>query len=104
MKNNIIAVKVTTKSSKEKIKVENLSDGTQLYRVYVTSAPENNKANDDVISLLAEHFSIAKSNIKIVSGVKNRNKKVHISFHIVHLLLVVVTILIKLRYFINIIY
>ncbi|MEK7159173.1 MAG: DUF167 domain-containing protein [Patescibacteria group bacterium] len=49
------------------------------FEVKVTAAPENNKANNKIIELLADYFHTAKSNLKIVSGEKSRNKIVELS-------------------------
>lgn len=49
------------------------------FEVKVTAAPENNKANEKIIELLADYFHTAKSNLKIVSGNKSRNKIIDLS-------------------------
>lgn len=53
------------------------NDG-ELYKVYVTVAPEQGKANKKMIELLAEYFDVAKSQIRIVKGETSRNKIVEI--------------------------
>lgn len=53
------------------------NDG-ELYKVYVTVAPEQGKANKKMIELLAEYFDVAKSNIRIIKGETSRNKIVEI--------------------------
>ncbi len=70
----VIEVHVQPKSSQRK--VEKKEDG--LCKVYVTVAPENNKANKEVIELLAEEFGVKKYNIEIVKGLTSRNKVVRI--------------------------
>lgn len=49
------------------------------FEVKVTAAPENNSANEKIIKLLADYFHLAKSNLKIVSGEKSRNKIIEVS-------------------------
>ncbi len=44
----------------------------------VTAPPEQNKANDAVIALLADVFDVAKSRIEILSGQSSREKRVRI--------------------------
>ena len=48
------------------------------YKVYVTVAPEQGKANKKLIELLAEHFKVAKTQVRIVKGEISRNKIVEI--------------------------
>ncbi len=67
-----IIIKVVPRAKKEMIK-----SGEPL-RVYVTQPPEDGRANDAVIKLLAEHFKIPKSKINILKGEKNKNKVVEI--------------------------
>ena len=52
--------------------VEPQSDGS--YRVRVTAAPTDGKANAAVVATLAKFFGCAKSNIKLISGATARNK------------------------------
>jgi len=46
--------------------------------VRVTATPEKGKANEKVIKLLAKHFKVAKSQVKIIRGLTSRNKTVEI--------------------------
>ncbi len=46
--------------------------------LFVTAAPEQNKANDAVIALLAEALDTAKSRIEIVSGQRRREKLIRV--------------------------
>lgn len=70
----IFNVRVTPHAKQNKV-VEN--DG--VLRVYTTVAPENGRANNAVIELLAKHFDVAKSQIKIVRGVATRDKVIEIA-------------------------
>jgi len=65
-----LSIKVTTNAKQEKI--EKISESE--FKVYLTCVPEKGKANKVLIKLFAKYFGIAKSNIKIVIGEKNRNK------------------------------
>ena len=71
-------IKVTTKAKVQRIKEELLDDGSTLYRIYVTAAPENNKANQAVVNLLAKTFGVAKSSITLVQGHHSREKIIEI--------------------------
>lgn len=43
-------------------------------KVYTNVQPEKGKANDAVIQLLAEHFNVAPSRIKIIKGFTGSKK------------------------------
>ncbi len=73
-----LRVKVTPRAKKERIKRENLSDGSILYKVYVTAPAEDGKANEAVIALLANALNVAKSRLKIIRGLTIRDKLIGI--------------------------
>lgn len=64
-----IAVRVTPKASRERIAVE---DG--VIRVYVTVVPEDGKANQAVVKLLAKALGLAKTRLVLVRGATARDK------------------------------
>jgi uncharacterized protein len=70
----LIRVKVTPRSSKNRIAGKEKG----FYRVKVTSAPVEGKANDALIALLAEELDVPKRHIEIVSGKNARLKSVRI--------------------------
>ncbi len=49
-------------------------------KVRITARPEKGKANKEVIKVLAEHFKVPASGIRIVSGLKSRNKVIEVLF------------------------
>ena len=57
-------------------KVEKLDEGQ--YKVWVRSIPEKGKANAEMLEVLADHFHVAKSSIRIVIGKTAREKLVEI--------------------------
>lgn len=67
----IFNVRVTPHAKQNKV-IE--TDG--VLRVYTTVAPENGRANDAVIKLLAEYLDVPKSKIKILRGLTGRDKVV----------------------------
>ncbi|MBQ3785595.1 MAG: DUF167 domain-containing protein [Alphaproteobacteria bacterium] len=67
----IFNIRVTPHAKQNKV-VEN--DG--ILRVYTTVAPENGRANNAVVELLAEYFDVPKSRITILKGLTGRNKVV----------------------------
>ena len=69
-----IEVRVQPRSSKEEItKVDKSS-----YKIYTRKPAVEGKANKEIISLLADYFNTKKNKIRIVSGLKARNKIVEI--------------------------
>lgn len=54
------------------------SGGGKALKVAVTAAPEDGKANDAVIALLAKEIGVAKSAISVVAGATDRRKIVEI--------------------------
>ena len=48
--------------------------------VGLTSKPERGKANRELIKKLAKHFKVSQSQVRIVSGLRSRNKIVEITF------------------------
>ena len=69
-----ISIKVSPRSSRNEIK--KLPDGT--YKIFLTAAPVDGKANDAAIKILSDHFSVSKSKIKILRGATGRNKIVEV--------------------------
>ena len=75
-----ISVRLTPKASTNRIgDTRILPSGEEQLMVYVTAVPEDNKANEAMIHLLAKHFGIAASCLTVVRGQSNRNKLVRIS-------------------------
>ena len=70
-----IAVKVIPKSSRTEL-VGQLADGT--WKVKVAAPPEKGKANRELCAFLAEHFSVPRSRVRIVSGETSHLKRVRI--------------------------
>jgi len=51
--------------------------GTEI-EIGVTSKPQKGKANAEIIKKLAKHFGVPSSGVRIVSGLKSKNKIVEI--------------------------
>lgn len=47
-------------------------------KAWLKSAPEDGKANDELVRMLADKLHLRKSEIEIVSGFSSRNKTVDI--------------------------
>ena len=71
-----IQVRVNTNSPEQEIE----DFGDRRYLVKVKSAPENNKANIELINLLARHLGVPALKLKIVSGLSSRDKTLEIVY------------------------
>lgn len=65
-----IQVKVKTKQQESKV----IQTGEYEYTVWVKALPDKNKANKEIISLLAKHFLVNRKEIQIKTG-KTSSKK-----------------------------
>ena len=71
-----IAVRVQPGARKNAL-VDRLANGD--WKIAVSAPPEGGRANEAVVELLASHFSVAKSAIRIVLGQSARRKLIEIS-------------------------
>lgn len=71
----IIEVKVSAGLNKSKV----TKVGQKLYKIRLTKPREKGKANEELISLLAEYFNVKKRNISIVRGYKSPHKVVEVT-------------------------
>lgn len=69
-----IFVRVKTRAKEEKVEKVNENH----FIVKVKEVPEKGRANQAVIKILAEFFKVPISNVKIISGLKSKNKVVEI--------------------------
>ena len=69
-----LPVRVTPKASANRIRIEERVGENQRVRVDVTVAPEDGKANKQVIKLLAKELRMPKSALTIKHGFTNRYK------------------------------
>lgn len=68
-------VRATPKAAKERIDGFSLdADGRAYLKIYVTALPEDNQANNAIISLLAKKLSLPKACISLKSGGTHRLK------------------------------
>ncbi len=72
-----MAVHLTPKASRTSIEgIAEASGGGYVLRVKVTAAPEKGKANAALLKLRAKEWSVAPSRLSLVSGHKDRRKRV----------------------------
>jgi len=70
----IINVKVKTRMNEQKIE----SLGNNRYLVYLKSEPEHNKANIELLNMLAKYFTTPVARIKIKHGMSGDEKMIEI--------------------------
>lgn len=75
---DVIKIRVTPKASSNRIKVEKQADGSDLIRVYVTTVPEDGKANKAVVEILAKALDAPKSSLTITQGLTSKDKTISI--------------------------
>ncbi len=74
-----LAVRLTPKASRNRIDgIAAEADGTPVLKVAVTAVPENGKANQALIALLAKSWKLAKSSFTITGGATDRRKTLFI--------------------------
>jgi uncharacterized protein (TIGR00251 family) len=71
-----LKIRVTVKPRAKKSNVKKISEGE--YAVSVTAPAREGKANEAVIELLADHFSVPKSSIRIIRGETARTKLIEL--------------------------
>ena len=69
-----VLIKVKPNSKDEGIVQEG-----DIFTVRVREPPREGKANQAVIKLLAQHFGVPRSQIRILSGLRSRNKIVELT-------------------------
>lgn len=73
-------LRVTPKASRNAVTgLADTVDGGKALKVSVTAVPEDGKANDAVVKLLAKSWGVAKGTLSVVSGATDRNKVLHIA-------------------------
>jgi len=73
-----IFVKVKTKSKENKVIQPTFGlfeiGDNPVYTVFTKELPERGRANDSVIQILSQHFSVSAYSVRLVSGAVSRNK------------------------------
>lgn len=76
----ILHVRLTPKGGRDAIdSVEALSDGKSVLRARVRAVPEDGKANDALIKLIAKTFGVSASHVSLDAGVTSRIKTLKIT-------------------------
>lgn len=66
----IVNVRVIPRAKINRVEVQ--PDGT--LRVHTTTAPTDGKATADVVKMLARHYGVPKTSIKLIRGETSRDK------------------------------
>ncbi|MGC8595254.1 MAG: DUF167 domain-containing protein [Candidatus Kryptoniota bacterium] len=66
----LIRVKVHTRSKNSKL----IKKTDESFEAFVKSEPIEGRANDELVSLIANYFGVALNRIKIVHGGRSHNK------------------------------
>ncbi|MBN4066261.1 DUF167 domain-containing protein [Ahrensia sp. AH-315-G08] len=74
---NTIKIRVTPKASSNRV-VKGSEQEAADYKIYVTTVPEDGKANKAVLKLLAKELGVAKSSLIILKGETNRDKLIQV--------------------------
>jgi len=69
-----IQVKVKPNSRTEEVSQEGAS-----FIIKVKEPPKEGKANQAVIKLLARHFGVSQSQVRILSGFRSKNKVIEVA-------------------------
>lgn len=75
-KNIRLSVKVQPNAHKQEIQKINGGE----YQIHVLSPPTEGKANKEVIQVIASHFHLPRSRVKIIRGRKSRKKIVMLEY------------------------
>ena len=76
----LIKVRVQPRAGKRRVeRIAEGGGGDGAFKVWLCSAPEGGKANNELIEVLAAHFKVKKSAVRVARGAKSRNKTVEVS-------------------------
>ena len=75
-----LTVRLTPRGRADRIEgIAVQADDSRVLRVSVTAPPEDGRANEALLRLLAKQWRLARRDLAIVGGARSRNKLVHIA-------------------------
>ena len=78
----ILHVRLTPKGGRDAIDgIETLSDGKSVLKARVRAVPEDGKANDALVKLIAKSFGVSISHVSLEAGATSRIKTLKIAGH-----------------------
>jgi uncharacterized protein len=87
----ILAVRLTPKSSADKIESVGLFNGEPVLKARVRALPEAGRANDALERLIADWLGVPLSTVTVAQGGKSRLKRVAVAGDAAHLAFVIKT-------------
>jgi uncharacterized protein YggU (UPF0235/DUF167 family) len=74
----ITKINVRVRANSSESKIEDFGD--YKFLVYVKSPAEDNRANIEMLNLVAKHIGVPATKLKIVSGASSKDKTIEISY------------------------
>jgi uncharacterized protein YggU (UPF0235/DUF167 family) len=75
-----VAVRLTPRGRVDRIdSVARLADGTPVLKASISAPPEDGRANEALLRLLAAEWGLARRDLAIIAGIRSRNKSVHVA-------------------------
>jgi uncharacterized protein YggU (UPF0235/DUF167 family) len=75
-----IAVRLTPRGRGNRLDgIAHLADGTPVLKASVGAPPENGRANEALLRLLADSWGLARRDLTLVAGARGRTKSVHVA-------------------------
>ncbi len=78
VRDGLLRIRVTTKASADRIRIEERPGEPPLVRVDVTVVPEKGKANEVIVALLARALGRPKRALTIIQGETSREKTIRV--------------------------
>jgi uncharacterized protein len=76
----LVAVRLTPRGRADRIDgVARLADGRPVLKTSVAAPPEDNRANEALLRLLAGEWGLARRDLTLVAGARSRTKSVHVA-------------------------
>jgi len=74
-----VAVRLTPRGRRDHIDgIARLADGIPVLQASVAAPPEDGRANEALLRLLAAQWGIARRDLTLVAGARSRRKSVHV--------------------------
>ncbi|WP_119680009.1 DUF167 domain-containing protein [Indioceanicola profundi] len=75
-----VHLRVSPKASRTAVQgIAESAPGRMAVKVAVTAPPENGKANEAVLKLLAKEWRLPKTSLEVVAGGADRSKIIHVA-------------------------
>lgn len=75
-----MAVRLTPRGRADRIDgIAHLANGTPVLKASVGAPPEDGRANEALLQLLAAEWGLARRDVAIIAGARSRNKSVRIA-------------------------